>query len=146
MIAAPAPFPLTSRQRLRLAQRLAAGDSVEEAAGLADHLMAVSLRGGAAGSAADRDLDGGMTFFDFLGDLVEGDPSVTIAAVVREIAAHELPTGARDRRGAEREAVVILSAHAALGREWEAVAVAGVQEEDSAFRREGGRWYYVDGR
>ena len=36
MIAAPAPFPLTSRQRLRVAQRLAAGDSVEEAAGLAE--------------------------------------------------------------------------------------------------------------
>ena len=100
-----------------------------ESSGLADHLMAASLRGGAAGSAADRDLDGVMTFFDFLGDLVEGDPSVTIAGVVREIAAHELPTGARDRRGAEREAVVILSAHAALGREWEAVAVAGVQED-----------------
>ncbi|MFD5868071.1 ATP-dependent helicase [Corynebacterium sp. NPDC060344] len=100
-----------------------------ESSGLADHLMAASLRGGAAGSAADRDLDGVMTFFDFLGDLVEGDPSVTIAGVVREIAAHELPTGARDRRGADREAVVILSAHAALGREWEAVAVAGVQED-----------------
>ncbi|HHT31852.1 MAG TPA: ATP-dependent helicase, partial [Corynebacterium sp.] len=100
-----------------------------ESSGLADHLMAASLRGGAAGSAADRDLDGVMTFFDFLGDLVEGDPAMTIAGVVREIAAHELPTGARDRRGAEREAVVILSAHAALGREWEAVAVAGVQED-----------------
>lgn len=100
-----------------------------ESSGLADHLMAASLRGGAAGSAADRDLDGVMTFFDFLGDLVEGDPAITIAGVVREIAAHELPTGARDRRGAEREAVVILSAHAALGREWEAVAVAGVQED-----------------
>ncbi|WP_295623876.1 ATP-dependent DNA helicase [uncultured Corynebacterium sp.] len=103
--------------------------AVWEASGLADHLMAASLRGGAAGSAADRDLDGIMTFFDFLGDLVEGDPGATIGTVVREIAAHELPTGARDRRGADREAVVVLSAHAALGREWEAVAVAGVQED-----------------
>lgn len=122
--------------RILDAGRAARGEGVEavawalwESSGLADHLMAASLRGGAAGSAADRDLDGVMTFFDFLGDLVEGDPSVTIAGVVREIAAHELPTGARDRRGAEREAVVILSAHAALGREWEAVAVAGVQED-----------------
>ena len=118
------------------AGRAARGEGVEavawalwEASGLADHFMATSLRGGAGGSAADRDLDGVMTFFDFVGDLVEGNPGITIGAVIREIEAHELPTGARDRRGADREAVAILSAHAALGREWSAVAVAGVQED-----------------
>lgn len=99
------------------------------ASGLADHLMARSLRGGAAGSAADRDLDAVMTLFDFAGDLVEQAPALTVAGFVAKVAEQELPTGARDRRGIARDAVSVISAHAALGREFAVVAVAGVQEE-----------------
>lgn len=98
------------------------------ATGLADHLVAASLRGGAAGATADRDLDAVMALFDFAGDLAESNPRLTAAGLIQAIEEQELPIGARDRRAADRDAVSILSAHAALGREWEAVAVCGVQE------------------
>lgn len=98
------------------------------ATGLADHLVAASLRGGAAGATADRDLDAVMALFDFAGDLAESNPRITATGLIQAIKEQELPIGARDRRAADRDAVSILSAHAALGREWEAVAVCGVQE------------------
>lgn len=100
-----------------------------EASGLADHLMAESLRGGAAGSSADRDLDAVMTLFDFAGDLVEQAPMMSVPTFIGKVREQELPTGARDRRGVRRDAVSVISAHASLGRTFRAVAVAGVQED-----------------
>ncbi|MCX7491622.1 ATP-dependent DNA helicase [Corynebacterium sp. P6129] len=98
------------------------------ATGLADRLAAASLRGGTAGSQADRDLDAMMALFDAAGDFVERRPTAGTAAFVRHIGDQQLPTGARDRRGVEPDAVHLLTAHAAGGREWHTVVVAGVQE------------------
>ena len=116
-------------------QSRAAGDSVEmilwslwEATGLSDRLMAVSLRGGAAGSQADRDVDAMMSLFDAAGDYVERRPTASIESFVRHIAEQQLPTGSRDRRGVLPDAVRVLTAHAAVGQEWHTVVVAGVQE------------------
>lgn len=99
-----------------------------EATGLADRLMAASLRGGAAGSQADRDLDAMMTLFDAAGDYAERRPTASIDAFIRHIAEQELPTGVRERRGVEPDAVTLLTAHGAGGQEWHTVVVAGVQE------------------
>ncbi|MCX7541364.1 ATP-dependent DNA helicase [Corynebacterium sp. P5848] len=98
------------------------------ATGLADRLAAGSLRGGTAGSQADRDLDAMMALFDAAGDFVERRPTAGTGAFVRHITDQQLPTGARDRRGVEPDAVHLLTAHAAGGREWHTVVVAGVQE------------------
>ncbi|MEZ2190055.1 PD-(D/E)XK nuclease family protein [Corynebacterium sp. CCM 9204] len=98
------------------------------ATGLADRLSAASLRGGTAGSQADRDLDAMMALFDAAGDFVERRPTAGLASFVRHITEQQLPTGARDRRGVEPDAVHLLTAHAAGGREWHTVVVAGVQE------------------
>ncbi|MCK7674925.1 ATP-dependent DNA helicase [Corynebacterium pygosceleis] len=112
-----------------------AGGSVElvlwelwNATGLADRLSAASLRGGTAGSQADRDLDAMMALFDAAGDFVERRPTAGTASFVRHITEQQLPTGARDRRGVEPDAVHLLTAHAAGGREWHTVVIAGVQE------------------
>lgn len=96
--------------------------------GLANHLQAVSLRGGAAGSQADRDLDAAMALFDAAGDWVERRPTAGIVSFMRHIAEQELPTGVRDRRQIRTQAVQLLTAHAALGQQWHTVVVAGVQE------------------
>ncbi|UTO24999.1 ATP-dependent helicase [Corynebacterium pseudotuberculosis] len=96
--------------------------------GLANHLQAVSLRGGAAGSQADRDLDAAMALFDAAGDWVERRPTAGIVSFMRHIAEQELPTGVRDRRQIRTQAVQLLTAHAALGQQWHTVIVAGVQE------------------
>lgn len=99
------------------------------ATGLSQHLQAVSLRGGAAGSQADRDLDAVMALFDAAGDFVERRPSASVSAFVRHIEEQELPTGVRDRRLATPDAVHVYSAHGTTGKQWHMVAVAGVQED-----------------
>lgn len=99
-----------------------------EATGLAERLMAASLRGGASGSQADRDLDAVMTLFDAAGDFVERRPGASIESFIRHIEEQQLPTGARDRRGITPEAVPLLTAHATGGRHWHTVCIAGVQE------------------
>lgn len=95
---------------------------------LSDHLSAVSLRGGAAGSQADRDLDAVMALFDAAGDYVERYPEAGIRNFILHISEQELPTGVRERRGVSPEAVTVTTAHATTGREWKYVIVAEVQE------------------
>ncbi|AKK05149.1 DNA/RNA helicase, superfamily I [Corynebacterium mustelae] len=122
----------------RIRTVLAAGrqpGSVEEilwniwsATNLDRHLLAVSLRGGAAGSQADRDLDSVMALFDAAGDWVERRPTASIDSFIAHIREQELPTGVRDRRLATPEAVSIVTAHATSGQQWDTVVVCGVQE------------------
>lgn len=114
---------------------LAAGESVENvlwaiwsATGLSDSLMAAALRGGAAGSQADRDLDSMMALFDAAGDFTERRPQAGVEAFIAHIEEQELPTSVRDRRVALPEAVPVLTAHGVVGREFATVIVAGVQE------------------
>ncbi len=102
--------------------------AVWEASGLAEHLVAMSLRGGVDGAMADRDLDAVLALFDFAGDLVEDDPQLTVAGFIDAVASQELAMGRRDRRSVPREAVRILSAHSSLGNEYDTVAVTGVQD------------------
>lgn len=114
---------------------LADGGSVEEvlwalwhATDLSNRLLAAALRGGATGSQADRDLDAVMALFDAAGDHTERRPSAGIESFVASITEQELPTGVRDRRNATPDAVALLTAHGATGREFRRVIVAGVQE------------------
>ena len=95
---------------------------------LSNSLSAISLRGGASGSQADRDLDAMMALFDAAGDYVERRPTASLRSFILHISEQELPTGMRERRGVVPEAVEVLTAHATTGREWKRVVVAGVQE------------------
>ncbi|RSZ61854.1 ATP-dependent helicase [Corynebacterium hylobatis] len=111
------------------------GGSVEEvlwavwsATGLSDHLLAASLRGGAGGSQADRDLDAMMSLFDAAGDYAERRPTGSIHGFIAHITEQELPTGVRDRRSATPEAVTLLTAHGTVGAQWGHVVLAGAQE------------------
>src|SRR5699024_5491830 len=97
-------------------------------ADLANRLRNSSLRGGATGSQADRDLDAMMALFDAAGDYSERRPGADLAAFIDHITEQVLPTGVRDRRTAVPDAVSILTAHGAVGREFDSVAVAGGQE------------------
>ncbi len=103
--------------------------SVWQAADLSNSLQRQALRGGTLGSQADRDLDAVMSLFDMAGDVVERNPAATVETFLEEVRAQELPTGTRDRRGTRPDAVEILPAHAAAGRQWKVVVVAGVQED-----------------
>lgn len=97
--------------------------------GLASRLSAISLRGGAAGSQADRDLDAMMSLFDAAGDWVERRPDSSVRSFIDHIREQELPTGVRDRRLATPDAVQLLTAHGTVGKQFHTVIVAGVQED-----------------
>lgn len=91
---------------------------------LADGLAERSRSGGPDGRRADAALDAILALSDLAADLVTANPGSTADAL---LAAVDQATG--DRRGyARADAVMVLSAHAAKGLEWELVVVAGVQE------------------
>ncbi|TSD97404.1 ATP-dependent helicase [Skermania sp. ID1734] len=87
---------------------------------------AASARGGSAGAQADRDLDAAVALFDAAAAYAGRVARAGLAGFLDYISHQQLnrPT----RRGETGEAVVIITAHAATGREWDVVAVAGVQE------------------
>nr|WP_280397894.1 PD-(D/E)XK nuclease family protein [Nocardia carnea] len=89
--------------------------------------LAQSERGGAAGMQADRDLDAAVALFDAAAAYTDRLPGATIEGFVEYLTQQQI---AQDRaaRSRQDDAVDLLSAHAAAGREWEVVAVAGVQE------------------
>ncbi|MFT4126715.1 MAG: ATP-dependent DNA helicase [Gordonia sp. (in: high G+C Gram-positive bacteria)] len=110
----------------------AAGRGVEEtlwalwsATGLERRWAAAAIRGGPAGEQADRDLDAVMAMFAAAADFADTLPAAGPAALVHYLSQLQIP---RDGRApaVSAEAVTVLSAHAAAGREWEVVAVAGV--------------------
>ncbi|MCS4491526.1 ATP-dependent DNA helicase [Corynebacterium sp. ES2715-CONJ3] len=133
-VLAPREWEILSHIRSILEQARRPGSVEEvlwniwEATGLGRHLLAVSLRGGAPGSQADRSLDAVMTLFDYAGDFAERRPHAGIDSFIAHIAQQELPTGVRDRRLSAPDAVTVLTAHATTGREWDTTIIAGVQE------------------
>lgn len=96
-----------------------------QATGLERRWAASAIRGGPAGEQADRDLDAVMAMFEAAANFVDTLPAAGPAGFVRYLAALQIP---RDSRlaGSANDAVTVLSAHAAAGREWDVVAVAGV--------------------
>ncbi|MGW6624810.1 ATP-dependent helicase [Nocardia sp. NPDC055002] len=86
-----------------------------------------SRRGGASGMQADRDLDAAVELFDAAAAYVDRLPKASIDGFVEYLLHQQLAQQGRPLT-AEGEAVTLLSAHAAAGREWDVVAVAAVQE------------------
>nr|WP_319943223.1 PD-(D/E)XK nuclease family protein [Nocardia aurantia] len=112
----------------------------ERGAGLEDVLWAVwtasqlerrwvgqSARGGAVGMQADRDLDAVVGLFDAAAAHVDRLPHATIDGFVDYLRQQEIPQDSAPLTD-PGEAVAVVSAHAAVGREWEVVVVAAVQE------------------
>ncbi|MGW4330625.1 ATP-dependent helicase [Nocardia sp. NPDC004573] len=89
--------------------------------------VAQSERGGAVGMQADRDLDAAVALFDAAAAYVDRLPRASIEGFVEYLSQQEIPQDAAPRT-LPGEAVALLSAHAAAGREWDVVAVAAVQE------------------
>ncbi|NLG55070.1 MAG: ATP-dependent helicase, partial [Rhodococcus sp.] len=101
--------------------------AVWRASGLEKRWAAASLRGGPIGAQADRDLDAVVALFDAAAGYVDRLPRGGVSGFIEYIANQEIPTLSRNQP-LETDAVTILSAHAAAGREWDVVAVVGVQE------------------
>lgn len=95
--------------------------------GLQRRWLTVSERGGAAGAQADRDLDAVTAFFDIAEQYVNRTAGASLRGLLDHVSALGLPSASREDRAAA-ETVPVLSAHAALGGEWEFVVIAGLQE------------------
>jgi superfamily I DNA/RNA helicase len=123
------------RAVLAAAQRSAAEDGdprytlwqVWQRSGLQKRWLTASERGGQTGAQADHDLDAVTALFDVAEQYVGRTAGATLRGLLDHVASlGQAPTP--PEAGAEPDAVAVLSAHAALGREWEFVVIAGLQE------------------
>ncbi|MEV0297901.1 PD-(D/E)XK nuclease family protein [Nocardia sp. NPDC050710] len=130
--AAPLKRVLDALDKARKARRGGAGlEDVLWALWIASRLerrwVAQSERGGAVGMQADRDLDAAVGLFDAAAAYVDRLPRASLEGFVEYLVQQEIPQDTAPLT-APGEAVALLSAHAAAGREWDVVAVAAVQE------------------
>jgi superfamily I DNA/RNA helicase/RecB family exonuclease len=103
--------------------------AVWEESGLAATWQAASAAGGAAGAAADRDLDAVLALFDSAARFTDTLPPGAPGLFVESLTGQEIAGDTLAEQATRDEAVRILTAHRSKGLEWNLVVVAGVQEE-----------------
>ena len=86
-----------------------------------------ALKGGSRGAAADRDLDAMIQLFDSAARHIERFPGAQPQIFLQEIENETIVTDLITSRGVRPDVVEILTVHSAKGRQWQYVAVAGVQ-------------------
>ncbi len=94
--------------------------------GLQRRLVNAVERGGDAARRADADLDTVTALFDVAEQFASRTAGATVAGLVDHVSALQLPTPASEPVVAG--GVEILSPQQALGREWDTVVIAGLQE------------------
>src|ERR1700758_1219228 len=95
--------------------------------GLQRRWLSACERGGPAGAQATRDLEAVTALFDITDQYVSRTPGASLRGLIEHVAALHLPRPNADPMS-EVEHVRVLSAHAALGHEWDFVVIAGLQE------------------
>jgi len=96
--------------------------------GLQHRWLQARARGGSGAAQADRDLDAVTMLFDIADDYVAHTPGATVRGLVDHVRALQLPPPEREPL-IETDTVAVVSAHGALGREWDVVVIAGLQEK-----------------
>lgn len=95
--------------------------------GLQRRWLAASERGGPAGGQADRDLGAVSALFDITEQYVAGTAGVSLSGLIDHVTALQLVPSPTEQTP-DAETVTVVSAHAALGHEWDVVVVAGLQD------------------
>ena len=127
---------------LRLTKLLAAAEDVARSGGSpaevlwalwdgsdwARRLSTASISTDVAGRAADRDLDAVLALFELASRLEDRQPRATVAALLEEVGAQEIPAAPYEEKVGSLGSVRLLTAHRAKGLEWDLVVVANVQE------------------
>jgi ATP-dependent exoDNAse (exonuclease V) beta subunit len=88
----------------------------------------IALRGGNRGAGADRDLDAMIQLFDSAQRFSERFPYSKPSAFLDELSRESIVGDIITAQGVRPDVVEILTVHSAKGRQWEVVAVAGLQE------------------
>jgi superfamily I DNA/RNA helicase/RecB family exonuclease len=95
--------------------------------GLQRRWLAACERGGPSGAQAGRDLDAVTALFDVTDHYLSRTAGASLRGLIDHLVAQQRPgTGPEPTTAAEQ--VAVLSAHAALGHEWDLVVIAGLQE------------------
>lgn len=97
-----------------------------ERSGLQRRWLAAAERGGSDGAAAERNLGAVTALFDIADDYVARTAGASVPGLLDHVAALQLARPAAEVTSGET--VAVLSPHAALGRDWEMVVIAGVQD------------------
>lgn len=112
-----------------------AGRSVEEtlwqawvSSGLQERWVSLAERGGVQGRQADRDLDAVMALFDAAARFSDRLPGADVGGFVEHLESQQIAGSSLAPSAPHSDAVSVLTAHASTGREWEVVAIPGVQE------------------
>jgi superfamily I DNA/RNA helicase/RecB family exonuclease len=95
--------------------------------GLQRRWLAASERGGPAGAQANRDLEAVTALFDITDQYVSRTSGASLRGLIEHIGALQLPS-VNPEPVSTAEQVSVLSAHAALGHEWDQVVIAGLQD------------------
>jgi superfamily I DNA/RNA helicase/RecB family exonuclease len=98
------------------------------AAGLAEPWRRRALAGGAGGARADRDLDAVVALFEAAARFVDRLPHAGPQAFLAYLEGQDVPGDTLAERAPTGDSVALVTPHGAAGREWQAVAVVGVQE------------------
>ncbi|MQA26109.1 MAG: AAA family ATPase [Micromonosporaceae bacterium] len=104
---------------------------VWQGSGLARRWAGAAVAGGRRGAAADRDLDAVVALFDRAAQFADRLPGAGPEVFCDHVLGQEIPADSLAPSADRGEAVRLLTVHAAKGREWDVVAVPGMQE---------GRW------
>lgn len=95
--------------------------------GLQRRWLAAVERGGSAGAQAARDLEAVTALFDITDQYVSRTSGASLRGLIDHVTALQVPNVKIDA-ASPTDHVRVLSAHAALGHEWDFVVIAGLQE------------------
>ena len=101
---------------------------VWQESGLEDRWVKQSQRGGTLGAQADRDLDAIVGLFHAAARYADRLPGAGVTGFADFLAAQRIVGDSLAPTAQREDAVPVLTAHAAICREWTVVAVLGVQE------------------
>jgi superfamily I DNA/RNA helicase/RecB family exonuclease len=95
--------------------------------GLQRRWLAACERGGQSGVQAGRDLDAVTALFDATDQFLSRTAGASLPGLIDHLSRLQMPAVGPEATVAA-EQVTVLSAHAALGHEWDLVVIAGLQE------------------
>src|ERR1700751_3156547 len=95
--------------------------------GLQRRWLAACERGGQSGVQAGRDLDAVTALFDATDQFLPRPAGASLPGLIDHLSRLQMPAVVPEATAAA-EQVTVLSAHAALGHEWDLVGIAGLQE------------------
>ena len=95
--------------------------------GLQRRWLTACERGGTSGAQAGRDLDAVTALFDASNEYLSRTAGASLRGLIDHLVTQQVRAAGPEPAGAA-EQVAVLSAHAAIGHEWDLVVIAGLQE------------------